>query len=243
VAGAQAADALVAVARTPAGAIKMRGNNHQLAGWLHRSPPATVAGRGIRSPVQTIMNVNQSLPQIPGSLSTSFGPSTSTPRARPSRSSSEGALQELAKVRGGTFQQREKPTGHRRTASFPVSMQDQNAPALHELIGREKAGQLDARFGSLQPAFKFAPGTTDGIKDWEREGGVSTGKPLMHERRIIISDVDRPQVDLTTQGIRRLIDLEALKRGEKTYNWTVSSLGRVFIGEAEPAGVDPQTGK
>ncbi|HET9645674.1 MAG TPA: type III effector protein [Burkholderiaceae bacterium] len=186
------------------------------------------------------MKINQPLPQIPGASGTPGRRSASTSQARPSRSNSEGALQGLAAVRGGTPQQCEEPSAHRRSASFPAEMQDQNAPAWHELIGREKVGELDARFGSLQPAFNLA---TDGIKDWEREGGVSTGKPLMHERRVIISDVDGRVVDLTSEGIRHLVDLEAVKRGEKIYNWTVSGLGRLFIGEAEPAGVDPQTGQ
>lgn len=193
------------------------------------------------------MKVSQPLPQIPGSLSTPVGQSAFKPQARlarVSRSSSEGALQELAEIRGGTFEQREKQSAHRRRASLACDMQDQNVPAWHELIGCEKAGQLDAKFGSLQPVLKPVFSLSkDGIKDWEREGGVSTGKPLMHERRVIIADVAGPMVDLTSEGIRHLVDLEALKRGEKTYNWTVSRLGRLFIGEAEPAGVDPQTGQ
>lgn len=108
------------------------------------------------------------------------------------------------------------------------------------MIGRERVGALDVKFGSLQPPRNLA---TDGIKDWEREGGTPIGKPLMHPRRLIVPDAEGNVPDLTGANVRDRIDINALKSGERQYIWTVSALGRLFIGEAELAGKDPETDK
>lgn len=111
------------------------------------------------------------------------------------------------------------------------------APALHTLIGHARAQALDTRFGSLQPV--RAKGGDD-IHAWERD---AAGKPLVHARRIALPDTRGQIPNLAGAGLRDKIDLDALKRGEKRYIWAVGALGRVFVGEEEPAGQDARTGK
>lgn len=65
----------------------------------------------------------------------------------------------------------------------------------------------------------------------------------MHLRRLIVSDAAGDVADLTSACVRDPVDIDALKRGEKKYLWPVGALGRLFIGEEEPAGADPETGK
>ncbi|MGF6483152.1 type III effector protein [Paraburkholderia sp. JPY419] len=151
------------------------------------------------------------------------------------RTSSAGVLQELDELNAARSPEHQEQAVHRRRASFSETIA---APALHKLIGRERAGALDALFGSLQPPFNLA---TDGIKQWEREGGVPTGAPLQHSRRLIVPDGQGNVPSLMSQGVKEKIDIDALKRGEKQYMWAVSALGRLFIGELEPAGKDPET--
>lgn len=129
--------------------------------------------------------------------------------------------------------------GHRRTASASDVPTDPAtpAPALHQLIGPAAAEALDKRFGSLQPV-RTKDG--DGIHDWERD---AAGKPLVHARRIALPDKQGQFPDLSSANSKDQIDLDALKRGEKRYIWAVGALGRVFVGEEELVGKDPQTGK
>jgi hypothetical protein len=110
-------------------------------------------------------------------------------------------------------------------------------PKLHELIGVEKARDLDTHFGSLQPVRAFnKKGQVSGVKDWERD---QDGKPLTNEKRIVM-----PNANGEFTSLSNLIDIEALKRREKNYLWAAGALGRVFIGEEEPVeGVDPETNK
>lgn len=111
------------------------------------------------------------------------------------------------------------------------------APTLPELIGLERARELDIRFGSLQPA-RTKGG--DGIHEWERD---EAGRPLTHERRIALPDAHGHFPDLTSAGTNEQVDLDALRRGDKAYIWAVGQLGQVFVGEEEPVGEDPETGK
>ncbi|MGF6971825.1 hypothetical protein QFZ94_000252 [Paraburkholderia sp. JPY465] len=162
------------------------------------------------------------------------------PAVKVRRTSSAGVLQELGELNAARLREHQEQAAHRRRASFAETMAapEGAAPALHELIGRGRAGALDALFGSLQPPFNLA---TDGIKQWEREGGVPTGAPLQHSRRLIVPDGQGNVPSLTSLDVKGTIDIDALKRGEKKYMWAVSALGRLFIGECEPAGKDPET--
>ena len=127
----------------------------------------------------------------------------------------------------------------RRSASLSARPTDPATPAppLHKLIGEKRARGLDTRFGSLQPV-RTKGG--DGLHKWERD---EAGKPLTHERRIALPDAQGHFPDLTSASTNEQVDLDALKRGEKTYLWAVGALGRVFVGEEEPVGKDPLTGK
>lgn len=127
----------------------------------------------------------------------------------------------------------------RRTASHPATPPDpaRPAPALHQLIGLARVQHLDARFGSLQPV---RTKDDDGIHAWERD---ATGKPLAHARRVTLPDRHGRMPDLTSDAVKDRIDLDALRRGEKRYVWAVGALGQVHVGEEEPVGPDPQTGK
>lgn len=127
------------------------------------------------------------------------------------------------------------PFAHRRSASMPAIPPDAVAPALHEMIGVERAGALDARFGSLQPPLHL---DTDGIKPWEREGSSATGKPLMHPNRLFAPNAKGVFPALGSPQNSHVVDLEALKRGEKKYMWAIGALGRLIIGEELPAGRD-----
>ncbi|MGA4421657.1 type III effector protein [Ralstonia nicotianae] len=110
------------------------------------------------------------------------------------------------------------------------------APALQTLIGTERAADLDVRFGSLQPV-RTKDG--DGIHDWEKD---AEGRPLAHPRFIALQGGDAPP-DWTDPAVRKAFDIDALKAGDKQYIWAASALGRVFIGEEEPVGHDPDSGK
>lgn len=110
------------------------------------------------------------------------------------------------------------------------------APALQALIGTERAADLDVRFGSLQPV-RTKDG--DGIHDWEKD---AEGRPLAHPCFIALQGGDAPP-DWTDPEVRKAFNIDALKAGEKLYIWAASALGRVFIGEEEPAGQDPDSGK
>ncbi len=72
---------------------------------------------------------------------------------------------------------------------------------------------------------------------------IKAGKPLTHARRIALPDKHGQIPDLTSANFKDQIDIDALKRGEKRYIWAVGALGRVFVGEEELVGKDPQTGK
>lgn len=127
-----------------------------------------------------------------------------------------------------------------RTVSLPATQPETAAPPLHDMIGADRAGELDARFGSLQPPRNLE---IDGIKPWERTGGSATGQPLMHPNRLFSPDATGSPVQLNAATPNNVVDLEALKRGEKKYMWTVSALGRLIIGEELHAGEDPITGQ
>jgi hypothetical protein len=153
------------------------------------------------------------------------------------RFTSAGAAHDLAALAEQSPARR--TGGHRRTVSASDVPTDPTtpAPALHQLIGLEAATDLDRRFASLQPV-RTKDG--DGIHDWERD---AAGKPLTHARRIALPDKQGRIPDLTSANFKDQIDLDALKRGEKRYIWAVGAPGRVFVGEEEPLGKDPQTGK
>ncbi|HET7865173.1 MAG TPA: type III effector protein [Burkholderiaceae bacterium] len=127
----------------------------------------------------------------------------------------------------------------RRTVSHPAALADpaQPAPALHQLIGLARAQDLDARFGSLQPV-RTKDG--EGIHPWERD---AAGKPLTHARRVTLPDRQGRMPDLTSDAVKDRIDLDALRRGDKRYVWAVGALGQVHLGEEEPVGPDPQSGR
>ncbi|CBJ41123.1 putative type III effector (plasmid) [Ralstonia solanacearum CMR15] len=114
--------------------------------------------------------------------------------------------------------------------------QEATAPPLRALIGTERAVDLDVRFGSLQPV-RTKDG--DGIHDWEKD---EAGRPLVHPCFIALQGGDAPP-DWTDPVVRKAFDIDALKAGEKLYIWAASALGRVFIGEEAPVGLDPDTGK
>lgn len=127
----------------------------------------------------------------------------------------------------------------RRSASLSARPTDPATPALplHKLIGENRARGLDTRFGSLQPVRTKGGGR---LHEWECD---EAGKPLTHERRIALPDAQGHFPNLTSASTNEQVDLDALKRGEKTYLWAVGALGRVFVGEEEPVGEDPLTGK
>ncbi len=160
-----------------------------------------------------------------------------SPRERLQRSTSAGAGHELATLAQQSPARR--TDSHRRSCSLSDVPTDPAtpAPALHQLIGPAAAEALDKRFGSLQPV-RTKDG--DGIHDWERD---AAGKPLVHARRIALPDKQGQFPDLTSANSKDQINLDALKRGEKRYIWAVGALGRVFVGEEERVGKDPQTGK
>jgi len=151
------------------------------------------------------------------------------------------ALQALADVSSSRRRSPDDGARHRRSRSHSEGLPNSApAPALHDIIGRQRVGELDADFGSLQPPLNLA---TDGIKDWEREGGTSNGKPLMHPLRLIVAGSATGNSDLSPQNLGGHLDLDGIKSGEKKYMWAVSALGRLFIGEKLPAGNDPKTGE
>jgi hypothetical protein len=114
-------------------------------------------------------------------------------------------------------------------------------PALHELIGLERAQALDVQFGSLQP-----PRTIDkegyllGLKPTERD---EEDRPLTHKKRLKIPNSVDSSFSWSSAEVKEKVDLEALKRGDRLYLWAVSSLGHLFVGEEEKLGVDPKTDK
>jgi hypothetical protein len=112
-----------------------------------------------------------------------------------------------------------------------------NAPLLHELIGSESVGKLDAQFGSLQPV---RTKNGEGIHPWERD---AEGRPLVHPRRVAVPDAQGAFPNLSDVHFKSAIDINALKRNEKRYIWAVGAMGRVFVGEELPAPPDPVTGK
>jgi hypothetical protein len=102
------------------------------------------------------------------------------------------------------------------------------------MIGVERAGALDARFGSLQPPRNL---DTDGIKSWEREAPENEnelGRPLTHRNRLFAPDADGHFPSLSEGTLKDSVDLDALKSGQKHYMWSVSALGRLIIGEEFP---------
>lgn len=153
------------------------------------------------------------------------------------RSTSAGAEHELAALPEQSPARRIRALRRTASESDVPTEPDTPAPALHQLIGPAAAEALDKKFASLQPV-RMKDG--DGIHDWERD---AAGKPLVHTRRIALPDTQGRIPDLTSANVKDQIDLGALKRGEKRYIWAVGALGRVFVGEEEPPGKDPLTGK
>jgi hypothetical protein len=123
-----------------------------------------------------------------------------------------------------------------RSTSLPPRINGASRVPLSDLIGNEPAAELDTKFGSLQPPRS----KNGGIHSWER---TVDGRPMEHNRRVILPESKNLALDAQIEQIRGAVDLEALRRGEKKYVWTVGALGRVFIGEELPAGIDPVTGK
>lgn len=78
----------------------------------------------------------------------------------------------------------------------------------------------------------------DGIHDWEKD---AEGRPLAHPRFIALQAETRRRTGRTRRC--EAFDIDALKAGDKQYIWAASALGRVFIGEEEPVGHDPDSGK
>ncbi len=109
-----------------------------------------------------------------------------------------------------------------------------SAPKLHELIPKERAEDLDVRFGSLQPV-RTKDG--DGIHPWERD---AEGRPLVHPCRLALQSGDT-QPDWTDPVVRKALDIDALKQKQKSYLWATSALGRVFVGEEVLVGTDPDS--
>lgn len=152
------------------------------------------------------------------------------------------ALQGLADLSASRRGLRDDVESHRRSASHSGDFLNAlvPTPALHDVVGRQRIARLDADFGSRQPVLNLA---TDGIKDWEREGGTSSGKPLMHPQRLVFPGQATGMLELTPENLGDRLDLDGIRGDEKRYMWTVSALGRLFIGEELPAGKDPQTGE
>jgi YD repeat-containing protein len=122
------------------------------------------------------------------------------------------------------------------TSNLPIASEVET-PLLHEVIGTARAGELDARFGSLQPV---RTKNDDGIHEWERD---AQGRPLVHPNRLALQDRTRAQPGLSRAEFERAVDIEALKHKEKRYIWAVGAMGRVFVGEELPHGPDPVSGK
>ncbi|MDG0025532.1 type III effector protein [Trinickia sp. Y13] len=162
------------------------------------------------------------------------GGSASGPTAAASRkrARSPGLLSELADI------SRPAPALRRSasTSNLPIASEVET-PLLHEVIGTARAGELDARFGSLQPV---RTKNDDGIHEWERD---ARGRPLVHPNRLPLQDRTGAQPGLSRAEFERAVDIEALKRKEKRYIWAVGAMGRVFVGEELPLGPDPVSGK
>jgi hypothetical protein len=102
-------------------------------------------------------------------------------------------------------------------------------PALQELIGEQRARELDVKFGSLQPVREISSkGNVSGVKPWECD---QNGKPLTHPNLVAIPDVQGNMPNLSDSNLVSSVDLEALKRGEKSYIWAMSKTGRLLVGE------------
>ena len=120
-----------------------------------------------------------------------------------------------------------------RSASPPAHA---STPPITNMLGVKKAYELDKKFGSLQwPYFvphpsSLVPATTS-IKSWEFD---DDGKPLILGDRIFVPDEKDHFPNLAD-----LLDLEALKRGEKKYAWTISKSGRLIIAEEKKMDNDP----
>ncbi|WP_231890026.1 type III effector protein [Ralstonia solanacearum] len=110
-------------------------------------------------------------------------------------------------------------------------------PQPQELIGEERAKDLDVRFGSLQPV-RTKDG--DGIHAWERD---EDGRPLVHPSRLVLQDTGGEPPDWTDPDVKKAFDVDALKKNEKRYIWAVSLLGRVFVGEEVPVESSPDSEK
>ena len=113
-----------------------------------------------------------------------------------------------------------------RSASPPAQA---SAPSVTTMLGSKRAYQLDEQFGSLQwprslpvPSL-YPPSIPISIKSWEFD---DDGKPLMQGDRIFVPDKKGRFPNLTA-----LLDLEAIKTGEKQYIWAISKLGRLIIAE------------
>ncbi|MDB0527224.1 type III effector protein [Ralstonia solanacearum] len=111
-----------------------------------------------------------------------------------------------------------------------------SAPKLQELIQKERAEELDVRFGSLQPV-RTKDG--DGIHSWELD---AEGRPLVHPCRLALQSGGTPP-DWTDPAVRSAFDIDALQQNQKRYIWAASAMGRVFIGEEIPVECDADSVK
>ncbi|KAF7964107.1 hypothetical protein AWV80_02215, partial [Cupriavidus sp. UYMU48A] len=160
------------------------------------------------------------------------------PAVKVRRTSSAGVLQELGELNAARLREHQEQAVHRRRASFAETMAapEGAAPALHELIGRERAGALDAcsaafnRRSTLPPMASSNGSAKGGYRQVPRcsTPGVSSCRTP--------SNVP----SLTSQDVKGTIDIDALKRGEKKYMWAVSALGRLHR-RIRAAGKDPET--
>ncbi len=95
---------------------------------------------------------------------------------------------------------------------------------LYQLLGRDRARDLDVRFGSVQPPLvvpekpKRKP-----IKDWERD---SNGDVIAHPRRITVAGPQGVHPNLLQDP-----KLSALLNEEKNYIWSVAAMGTLYLGE------------
>ncbi len=120
-----------------------------------------------------------------------------------------------------------------RSASPPAQA---SAPSVTTMLGFKRAHKLDKQFGSLQwPRSVPAPSLSlpsISIKSWEFDDG---GKPLMQGDRIFVPDEKGHFPNLAA-----LLDLEAIKTGEKQYIWAISKLGRLIIAEEKKIHDNPR---
>lgn len=157
------------------------------------------------------------------------GASLATGTLAPDTSTSRSDAPLISRGMASTFSRRQLQ--RRATISGEKAPTGQQ-PSLAELIGEQRAGQLDHDCGSLEYPIsrKGSP-----LKPHEKN---PDGSAVKHPHRIFIPDKAGQFPD-----IRTLIDLDGMKEGKKHYVWAFSKLGRMIVAEESCVGTEAKNGK